>query len=750
MFKFFASQFASKNDLHDLLASMNIKNSDLFGPDPFNLRNCIYPKNEIPATLEETIARYSKTTVKVVESRKHQDKNIVPLYVHIIWVGGAFSVKEYRERVLLWKKHTKKSGYQVILWTDQSDYTLPENSDMQAWCQKHELALLNIEEIFSGNCELDLHYRLELMRANWAGVSDILREIINEMFGGIYSDTDVWPAQDIPVFTIENTEGIALNIGAKYENLKAVSALNNDLLMSLPHATGTKKIIKDIKDIYVKEAKDVFEYIVDPMDVYFNYQRDYALISAGLFFKNRTMNLAGPSLIVNIFGSRQDMKINNSLFHWRNEGSWYDTHNFNKRVFQKSFKNKLDAFKYVFSCILNDLKFEPRVLRLSDYEEIFKQYNIADEIVKALTDYYPDSLKSIQFIRINNLNLKDYTFALFLNRQTFRNINVQALIGLETAIPVFTFLSSLENFKEIIISDEFISALFANYKKYPSEIKSFFRLLFNRLNENQIKSYLEIIFKRAKNGISRVNIFPLLINLIETYKKFIQVDLDDFIIDFLNGSTLSYTDEEHRYVEYWLTHSRPSNAIIIEFLIKLCSFSKGTDIELQGISLLIKSVHIDLNNLEDQKGILEITLRDIQVNKLKLVKFLIEQGANPKKLSANGQTLLHILCENVMLNYSVDICNFCHDLLNLLIQKGIDVNTLDSNGRSCLDELLLTVENLSLVEPTIKVLIENGASLNKIVPRKNETTYNLLINSNVSAELRALVENNHLRSTYKI
>lgn len=752
LFRYISSP-ANELWVQEIVASMDLKKKDRFGPDPFNLRRYDSNRKTKPILdLVKVIEKKSKT--KIENSNAQREKNLgektVPGYAHIIWVGSEFSTPKHRERALKWKEMTKKNHYQVILWTDRDDFSKAENGEMLEWCQQNNIALLNIADVFSGNSELEEEYQLELMRANWAGVSDIVRELIEERFGGLYSDVDTWPAKEIPLIEIKNDYGLLLNIDAYYEDLRGNATINNDILASIPHAKGVKKIIQTIQELYAMTANEVFKSMSTLMEGSINYATDYPFVDAGMFFKARTMYLAGPVMIREIFGIDPQLKIDTSLFHWRNEGSWYDKNKKNIRVIQKKFPSKYNAFEYILSWILNDLKFEPRVLRLSDYESLLKEFHITDDITKILCQYFPEHLENVEYIRINDLKLSKESFKFFFNPKIFPKIKTdsQQLIGIETAVPNYSFLSSLSNFNKILFNNEFIRNLFENYEEYSKEIESFLNSTLKALNKDEKKKFLnELVDYVSKNIMSYSDIFLLLNFLLNNYKPLLpEIDISDLISKKSHSTPFTYRKGDNLLLQYWLKNFKPSQDEIEFYLIRLCESIKGTDSEKQGVLLLTKT-GVDLNHLSNGDSILWLVLKK-DVSTANIIKFLIEIGADPTIKNNSGQTLIHVLCSNFILSFMNKsyIDDIYTDKLTLLINNGLDVNAQDKNGISCLETLILTADkNYPAIESLIITFIENGASIDKVVTKSpnKETIFDLLINSDLSENTKSFIMHNH-------
>ena len=103
-------------------------------------------------------------------------------------------------------------------------------------------------------------------------------------------------------------------------------------------------------------------------------------------------------------------------------------------------------------------------------------------------------------------------------------------------------------------------------------------------------------------------------------------------------------------------------------------------------------------NARDREGRTPL-FKAVFTNDLKLVNFLIENGAKVNVRDVNGKTLLH------MVGWWSGV-----KMMKLLIENGADVNAQDKKGTTLLKHLLINFRFGFLEE--IKLLIENGADVN--------------------------------------
>ena len=175
----------------------------------------------------------------------------------------------------------------------------------------------------------------------------------------------------------------------------------------------------------------------------------------------------------------------------------------------------------------------------------------------------------------------------------------------------------------------------------------------------------------------------------------------------------------------------------------------GADIDADGL----KAIELALNNknYEQSKLLIEAGLKSklfsVQVlNKYLIsavnrgdygfVESLLSGGANPKILNEKGMSLLHIIASKSM------IANSDVDVLNLLIEKGANLNGLNDSNESA---FYLSVKNnhTGLIQALLdkKANIRNGKLAYELAKKENNTFVAKLYNSNyVSKAEKAEIE----------
>ena len=159
----------------------------------------------------------------------------------------------------------------------------------------------------------------------------------------------------------------------------------------------------------------------------------------------------------------------------------------------------------------------------------------------------------------------------------------------------------------------------------------------------------------------------------------------------------------------------------------------------------------------------------------KIVKLLIDNGADVNAKTENGNTALMYACEN---SNSVEVVKFLidngadvnlknnggmtalmsasdvsHELIELLIKSGARVNEVDDNGKSALMYAIISSSDIEVV----KFLIDNGANVNlksndgetalmNAYIRGNKELVELLINSGADANLISNLKDNYGRA----
>ncbi|WP_285599429.1 hypothetical protein [Kineosporia sp. NBRC 101731] len=126
----------------------------------------------------------------------------IPYVVHSIWLGGPAPADGSLRANLAAAAARYRDELQFVVWTDvtraQAQAAAPDSAvgSWVRWARAHEVALVNVDEVFHAGAPMLLHpyYLLELAKRlprGLAGASDHLRLDVLNRFGGIYLDGDL-------------------------------------------------------------------------------------------------------------------------------------------------------------------------------------------------------------------------------------------------------------------------------------------------------------------------------------------------------------------------------------------------------------------------------------------------------------------------------------------------------------------------------------------------------------------------------
>lgn len=97
-----------------------------------------------------------------------------------------------------------------------------------------------------------------------------------------------------------------------------------------------------------------------------------------------------------------------------------------------------------------------------------------------------------------------------------------------------------------------------------------------------------------------------------------------------------------------------------------------------------------------------------------ILEFLIEQGADVKVKTPDGDTILSLMVGQAF-SSGTRVNEQYHNLIRKIISKGVDVDSYNQNGDN--NPLLVSMSSADI--ETVDMLIEAGANLNIIVHKDN-------------------------------
>jgi len=129
-----------------------------------------------------------------------------------------------------------------------------------------------------------------------------------------------------------------------------------------------------------------------------------------------------------------------------------------------------------------------------------------------------------------------------------------------------------------------------------------------------------------------------------------------------------------------------------------------------GIGQLLIDNGIDVNATIDGNNALQLLLRFPNVkDELKIVQMLIEKGIDINKKNRYGNNALHCLLNRFDRNNAIEI-------LQILIQNGIHINSKSHNGRNAIHNLFngFNHERMNITMRILQLLLEEGIDVNSL------------------------------------
>ena len=149
-------------------------------------------------------------------------------HIHQIWLGDPYGMD--KRKVDSWREHAVKFGYTHTLWTE-------ENLEALKAMMPPQNAVI-VEQL--------------LQKRDYAGVSDVLRTFILELFGGIYADVDIkapeYQGETIDIATIVPMHNIVFMTEHHGRNVGNSVGLfvANGFMMSAAHHPLMKHLVETV------------------------------------------------------------------------------------------------------------------------------------------------------------------------------------------------------------------------------------------------------------------------------------------------------------------------------------------------------------------------------------------------------------------------------------------------------------------------------------------------------------------------
>ncbi|KTD20069.1 glycosyltransferase [Legionella lansingensis] len=416
------------------------------------------------------------------------DPELIPNRAHFIYVVNPF--KDENQRKLIAEFKRLNPDYATTLWIDKKNYDSQELIDLTVWAKENHVHLLDINETLGGHMgSLESHYQFEILRKKPGAASDILRTIILQKFGGIYSDIDVLCKE--PLGDIRDATGCQVNFGKRQTTspgqhpfdktiyLTEESAPNNDVLVSRPDHPFLEEYITQIHQNYEKTAEELFH---GRRNQDFDYDEAYKTVGNARYRKQWTIYVTGPGALQDAviktkqFISQAVSVANKFIFgcslSWMNE----------KRTEQLTENEEVQR---LVTCLSVDLYHEPRVLRLATYASLCSSDKIFDKAIDHLIQDHPEYFTRIETIHDIQEHHQQGFYPdgrLLFNKNYFPNLNRDGLfVGYVNSIvnnpnpdtldkKIANILALINN-PDVPIQEKHIKRLFKNWA-YSSSFQS--------------------------------------------------------------------------------------------------------------------------------------------------------------------------------------------------------------------------------------------------------------------------------------
>lgn len=365
-------------------------------PDPFNLLESQTleertPPSDFRAFLQEfdqaKVEPFNTTDISI--SDPADDEVLLPKIIHTVWIGGVLKNKNRLNALKLWKENNP--DYEVVLYTDQTDFYNQEGIELKNWCKANKIHLINPEPFFAHHPNFKC-YKNEKLRKNFAGACDILRWMILERWNGIYTDLDNVCYKPLGDIYSEHEFLVASGLRQYTQRAhpldrsafpKDTEAFNNDLIYSFKTEVQTSNFINYMRQNYFKSFKELNS----------EYGKNQNYTDENTFKLYDTMARTGPTLLLHYISSvlqinarKLAIPIENEAIIFGNELSWLK----NKRL-NMQFDEKL--IKEAITNLLNTLKREPGVIMLNDIS-----INLTAEaliiVLEIIKEKHPEILKN--------------------------------------------------------------------------------------------------------------------------------------------------------------------------------------------------------------------------------------------------------------------------------------------------------------------------------------------------------------------
>ncbi len=381
-----------------VLAGAQVLRADDCGPDPFGLRvlsnipfhrppllNGTPHPDEFETVFEQlNRATHSGDMNSVSPVRLMPDDAPISRCVHVILLGNSLDwfasiCPGVRENIQSWQRHN--AGITTVLWTDLTEAS-PGYADMRTWCAEHNIKLVNVYDVFSGNETMHLFqpFLVELGKRQYGAASDILRYAILLRFGGVYGDLDDKCTAPLQFWTTENYRFSPDECDPKGLYLWPMcdgDGYNNSIMAAPPRHPVIARLIESVRCAYT-----------------------HPLALSGIYPKaaemERVLHLSGPTRLTRVLKEMGIVPL--KPFGTLSKV----THSWVRRQKLPTLEDSDALAKVVITNLLFDLTLTPKRLNLSRYKDWLAGMpdpdGCEDLIVSFLLDRYSHLLAKVEVV----------------------------------------------------------------------------------------------------------------------------------------------------------------------------------------------------------------------------------------------------------------------------------------------------------------------------------------------------------------
>lgn len=367
--------------------------------DPFGLITQ-YGVKPIIESMDEVLEKYDLTKLSQESATQKPiakvDNQTIPKIIHLHWVGKDMVDRERWK--IIQQLQALNPDYKIVLWVQQLKEVNPDG-EMVKLAKAAGVSVVDMRDVFAGNTPLWQEHMITMLKGDYGMVCDIDRPIFFYRYGGVNPDTDdepinpygeLTPKNGIYLAKLPSGDIIAVNTAVVPKNIMMEKVTAN---IKQNHAETYKEIAPHLNLGYFMGSVS-YDDVFYKFNLYKHNSGKYDGIPLRTFTNDYTLNLVKGKISLNI--TDDDIYPDKNLFKHRRAFAWLDS---DKTTVDFGSDVKL-AIKQLLTCILHDLRKEPRCLYIDKYHVALNRYNIGDDILKLLIKYFPEELKKVEYLRI--------------------------------------------------------------------------------------------------------------------------------------------------------------------------------------------------------------------------------------------------------------------------------------------------------------------------------------------------------------